>query len=99
MRYIALIAALLLTACAAGPQAQEKGIVTACNAYASALTTAATLRANDQLTESQVATVNSVVTVVSPVCNADSLPSTQEALAKVQSGVQELATINTQVQE
>lgn len=91
---------LSLSACAAltGPQASVKGLISACNGYASTLTTLAVANMNGQLSKGQVDTINQVNAIVKPLCTAPSMDQNQaQAISEVQSAMIKLATVQTQI--
>lgn len=103
-KYLTTLVALVLAltaGCAAmgGPQASQKAVVTACNGYASALATAAAFRAQGKLSTGQVTAINNAITVVHPICSAKTIPSTQTALAQVESATAQLVAVNQKVKQ
>ena len=87
---LALIA-FLLAGCAT-TQSYERSLITACNAYAGALTTAASARAD--MSQSQVDAVNATREIVNPICTADDMPDTREALNHVLDATATVTQIN-----
>ena len=91
---------LMLSACAAlgGPQATQKGMITACNGYASALTTLAIYNMNGKLSKSQVDSINQANKIVHPLCTApDMVSNPQQATVMIQNAIMTLTTIQSQV--
>lgn len=84
MKALILIAALALASCAGDAETRATvALSQACNVYATALTDLAALRARNALTPDQVATVDAVRSVVTPICTK---PQTdvRSALASVE---------------
>ena len=83
-RAAALAVVLLLAACASDPQVRViQSISAACAGYATALTDLAAYRAAGRLSEAQVAAVDRVRTVVTPLCTTDPADP-QSALASIE---------------
>lgn len=104
-RIYTLIAGFLLlsvSACAAltGPQADTKGLISACNGYAATLTTLAVANMNGKLSKPQVDTVNQVNSVVHPICSDPKMVSDPtHAKTKIESEILQLTLIQSQINQ
>ena len=100
-KVLAIIAlGLALVACAADPAVRQvQTLAVTCEAYASALRSLAAYYRAGQLSGQQVATVNGIVTVVSPICRADpaSLTDLSGALAAIEAQVLEIVALKNGV--
>lgn len=84
-------AVLVVAACGLNPQSQ---LATACQGYASALSTAALNK--DQLTEQQIASVNTTRKAVNPICtDIQGVENYNDALRKVRQATRNLEAMET----
>jgi hypothetical protein len=83
------LAALLSIAAGCAQTTTQTDLATACQGYASALSTAALNK--DRLTDQQISTVNSVRQTVNPICtNLTEVEDAQTALSTVRTATRKL---------
>lgn len=96
MRILVLLTTLLaLAGCATAPTTPSSAqlLGQTCVAYAGALKAVTTLRVDGKLTSSQITTINTVNTTVTPICEGPYPANPTVALSSVNKALATLATI------
>ena len=92
---LVLATALFLSACASLGLEGDSEIVIACETATSGLKVATVFKAQGKLSPSQIASIDSAVLIITPICGAGTKPSGEIALGLVQDAVFTLAGVNT----
>lgn len=94
-----LASAFILSACAVtnGTWDSDKSAIQACRGYTNTLVVLANYKAADKLTEAQIDTVDSTIDIVGPICQAEDIPDTQEAVDIVLTQAAKLNSIEAKV--
>ncbi len=92
---LVLATALFLAGCESLGWNGESEIVIACETATSGLKVATVFKAQGKLSPTQIASIDSAVLIITPICGAGTKPSGEIALGLVQSAVYTLAGVNT----
>lgn len=96
--FILLPLMFLLTACPTTPPDPYGEIKLACDSYASSLRVVSNALIADELSEEDEARVDTIRSIVGPICNSPTLPTDQMSIRTVQDALTELLIYEGRVQ-